>query len=241
MGSVNTTSVADQDKELLDTGLFSDVTVTCGDSEWKLHRAILSTRSDWFRAALCGNFDEAESRIINLHEQNPDIVRILIEWIYIRDRSEPDKAMAYGNEIGRLENSIELLRAADFFCLSDLRLICEEHIQECYKKLLLQLDTIDLIVHDRSTDEELILQTLAKTVKVVYELRLDTFKSCLVGPVVGCHLSALRVPAFRDILNETPQYAVDLLYEIPKQIDQWKRSENPSKKRSKKYYQEENM
>lgn len=44
------------DLKLLESGNFSDVTVTCGNKTWKLHKNILCSRSMWFEKALTGGF-----------------------------------------------------------------------------------------------------------------------------------------------------------------------------------------
>ena len=36
----------------------TDFTVTCGAAEWRLHAAVLATRSPFFRAAVLGDFRE---------------------------------------------------------------------------------------------------------------------------------------------------------------------------------------
>jgi hypothetical protein len=45
-----------KDLELLESGLFADATVTCGEKTWKVHKIILF-RCEWFKKAFSGNFD----------------------------------------------------------------------------------------------------------------------------------------------------------------------------------------
>lgn len=42
---------------LLESGNFSDAEIVCGERSWKCHRAILTSRSTWFRKALSGPFE----------------------------------------------------------------------------------------------------------------------------------------------------------------------------------------
>ncbi len=42
---------------LLQSGLFSDVTVKCGERTWNLHKNILCSRNIWFEKALTGNYE----------------------------------------------------------------------------------------------------------------------------------------------------------------------------------------
>lgn len=41
---------------LLESGIMSDTQVHCGKSIWKVHKAILCVRSQWFKKALTGPF-----------------------------------------------------------------------------------------------------------------------------------------------------------------------------------------
>ncbi|KAK3314183.1 BTB/POZ protein [Apodospora peruviana] len=71
------------DEQLLDSGLFADVVVKCGERTWKLHKNILCTRSKWFDAALNGNFAEANSREISLSDEHgEDAVDWVIRYVY---------------------------------------------------------------------------------------------------------------------------------------------------------------
>ncbi|KAK3343294.1 BTB/POZ protein [Neurospora tetraspora] len=70
------------DEKLLESGLFSDVTVRCGDRTWNLHKNILCSRSIWFEKALTGNFEEAKSGIVNIENFEPEAIDILIRYIY---------------------------------------------------------------------------------------------------------------------------------------------------------------
>lgn len=67
---------------LLRTGLFSDVTVKCGDRTWNLHKNIICSRCDWFKKALTGQFKEASTNVIEINDFEPRLVGWLIEYLY---------------------------------------------------------------------------------------------------------------------------------------------------------------
>lgn len=68
-------------KELLDTGLFSDVTVNVGKKQYELHRTILA-QSPVFQALLSSTMMESKTRIIDLDDINVDAFDNLVEFLY---------------------------------------------------------------------------------------------------------------------------------------------------------------
>lgn len=51
-----TTKTNSNDHRLLETGRFSDFTITCTDRTFKVHKAILYARSSYFRDLLTSDF-----------------------------------------------------------------------------------------------------------------------------------------------------------------------------------------
>ncbi|KAF1848767.1 uncharacterized protein K460DRAFT_384787 [Cucurbitaria berberidis CBS 394.84] len=67
---------------LLDSGAFSDLTVTCGSDSYKVHKNIVCARGDFFARAIRFDGKEAEERIIDLPNDDPTMVKLLIQYMY---------------------------------------------------------------------------------------------------------------------------------------------------------------
>ena len=61
------------------------VHVGSGDDEkaWHLPEKLLKSQSTFFTAALVGSFAEGISKSITLPEDNPDIFKYFVEWLYV--------------------------------------------------------------------------------------------------------------------------------------------------------------
>ncbi|RMZ70588.1 BTB POZ domain containing [Pyrenophora seminiperda CCB06] len=81
------------------------VTIRVGkDSDQKdfiVHESFLTSRSDFFRRAMNGNWDEAKTRIINLPDDKPDIFAYYINFVYTNQMSTATKE---DDEIKKLEH-----------------------------------------------------------------------------------------------------------------------------------------
>lgn len=66
---------------LLETGVFSDFSVICGDHTWKTHKAILC-RTEYFKGAIMRGFKEAQENQISILNFQPFEVGILLRHIY---------------------------------------------------------------------------------------------------------------------------------------------------------------
>ncbi|KAF5723308.1 hypothetical protein FMUND_1942 [Fusarium mundagurra] len=67
---------------LLHSEKFSDMTIICGEHQFKTHRAVVCTQSPFFDKAMSGNFMESKSRSIELPEDDPDVVERFLEFLY---------------------------------------------------------------------------------------------------------------------------------------------------------------
>ncbi|TVY72053.1 Kelch-like protein 30 [Fusarium oxysporum f. sp. cubense] len=61
---------------------FSDMTIICGERQFKIHRAVVCTQSPFFDKAMSGDYMESTSRSIELPEDDPDVVERFLKFLY---------------------------------------------------------------------------------------------------------------------------------------------------------------
>ncbi|KAK5170565.1 uncharacterized protein LTR77_005153 [Saxophila tyrrhenica] len=89
-------------QKMLLTGAYSDLTIHCGEKSWAVHKVLLCSRSDYFKAACRPDaFKEGHDACINLvattdegHEDdlsadNPEAVELMIDLIYRHNYTAP--------------------------------------------------------------------------------------------------------------------------------------------------------
>lgn len=67
---------------LLDDLTFADLIVKCGAYEFKVHRAIVCNRSEYFKKAAVGEFREAQQQVLTFTEDEPALVARFITFLY---------------------------------------------------------------------------------------------------------------------------------------------------------------
>ena len=81
--SVNPTSSLQTGlKTLLDCKLLVDVTVKCGDKEFKAHKAILATQSPVFKAMFKTDNKKKGSSVVDISEADPEVVSEMLSYLY---------------------------------------------------------------------------------------------------------------------------------------------------------------
>ncbi|KAK2925542.1 BTB/POZ domain [Fusarium oxysporum f. sp. vasinfectum] len=67
---------------LLKTGDYCDFVIICGQARHKVHKAIICPRSDFFKAACGSGFKEAQTGEIELPDDDPFAVSMMIQYLY---------------------------------------------------------------------------------------------------------------------------------------------------------------
>ncbi|AEO55662.1 hypothetical protein MYCTH_2299733 [Thermothelomyces thermophilus ATCC 42464] len=71
--------------KLFKEGTYSDLTITCGNDEYKVHKAIICPRSSFFAKACDGLFQEGNTGVVSLPDDDPQAVRLMMHYFYHLD------------------------------------------------------------------------------------------------------------------------------------------------------------
>jgi len=69
-------------ESFLKSGQFSDLTLNCNSRIFKVHRCIVCQQCPFFYKALIGEFKEASSQTIDLHDDDPCILEKMLHYLY---------------------------------------------------------------------------------------------------------------------------------------------------------------
>ena len=91
-----------------------DVTVTCGDASFECNKFMLTARSPVFQSMFIHDMKESQSNVVNIKDIEPKILEEMLRYIHT-------------GEAPNIKNiSSELLAAADFYELDQLKNSCQE-------------------------------------------------------------------------------------------------------------------
>lgn len=110
-------SPCNQYLKLIDTGLYSDVTLVVKDREFKLHKNILASQCPYFESMFRQNFKESIESKVEINDVDSTVFEKVLKFIY-----------AGKLPIGWNENTAELLLVADRFGLEAVVVECEKHL-----------------------------------------------------------------------------------------------------------------
>lgn len=99
---------------LFENPLFSDVTLNCGQRQFKVHKAILASRSCVFAAMFEHGMLECKNNCVDINDVDSDVMCEILRFIYTGKANNIDKMADL------------LLSAADKYALDRLKVLCEE-------------------------------------------------------------------------------------------------------------------
>ena len=94
---------------------YSDTSLIVGDKIFPVHKLVLQSKSDVFKAMFTNDMSEAETGIVNIEEVDPEVIEEMLEYIYT------------GKTEKMAELSTELFQVAHKYHIIDLRAKCEEY------------------------------------------------------------------------------------------------------------------
>ncbi|KAI0184039.1 hypothetical protein EV127DRAFT_351381 [Xylaria flabelliformis] len=77
-----TTELMSSLEKLYYGGEYSDFTISCGQSRYRVHKALVCPQSDFFTAACDGGFKETREGIVDLPDDDPWAVKMMVHYFY---------------------------------------------------------------------------------------------------------------------------------------------------------------
>ncbi|KAH8728872.1 hypothetical protein GQ44DRAFT_737104 [Phaeosphaeriaceae sp. PMI808] len=69
-------------RESLQSGNYSDLTVTCGQDIYKVHKVIVCSRTVFFANAIKFPGKESKEATVDLPEDEPEVIKLLMQYLY---------------------------------------------------------------------------------------------------------------------------------------------------------------
>ncbi|RDI83877.1 hypothetical protein Vi05172_g6279 [Venturia inaequalis] len=181
--------------ELLDSGEYSDMSVTCKQKVFKVHKAVVCTRSNFFRNAMKnGTFKESETGNIDLSDDDPLAVEAVLRFVYQGSYS----SLAKGNKDAMILHA-RVYNLAEMYAIKSLKTMAATELEKL-------------------AETDFKLPALPLAIKEIYEnCQVDdkTLRDIVVRVVLSNYDSLLKPSAgnFESMkLTELGDFAADILH-----------------------------
>ncbi|TID23405.1 Leptomycin B resistance protein pmd1 [Venturia nashicola] len=129
--------------DLLDSGEYSDMSITCKQKVFKVHKAIVCTRSSFFRNAMKnGTFTESESGNIDVSDDDPLAVEAVLRFVYQGSYS----SLAENNKDAMILHT-QVYNLAEMYAIKNLKTVAAAEFEKLAKKDF-KLPTLPLAIKE---------------------------------------------------------------------------------------------
>ncbi|RPA74484.1 hypothetical protein BJ508DRAFT_191841, partial [Ascobolus immersus RN42] len=166
---------------LLKTGQYSDLTIRCGDQEFRVHKAVVCPQSSFFAACTDGGFKESIEGVINLEEDDPDTVSRMVTFMYTNTYFDLDPSIDPSDDsavkAAQLLAHILVYSLADKYAISNLK----SHAQTAFETLLLPdnltkstlLSTAASVYHHTPSTDRTLRDLITARLTLTFDLLAD--------------------------------------------------------------------
>ncbi|KAK8093138.1 uncharacterized protein PG998_014539, partial [Apiospora kogelbergensis] len=157
---------------------YSDLIISCGGTDHRVHRSIVCPRSDFFAAACRNGFNEAKEGKISLSDDDDKAVDFMIYYLYNlnyhpsypREQSENDLERKENNQAGLSEGLQPIYPHGN-------ELIIHTKVYVLAEKYLINgLKALALLKFNEATIEHSTSNALLEATQVAYQSTVETDK-----------------------------------------------------------------
>ncbi|ELQ33847.1 hypothetical protein OOU_Y34scaffold00864g3 [Pyricularia oryzae Y34] len=195
---------------------YSDFMISGDGKDYRVHKAVVCPQSEYFSTA-CRAFKEAETNRIDLQEDDPQAVQLMVCFFYHEDYGVTQNALTkedpreiLGQPIvpqdsSQLDTHIKVHVLADKYCLDKLKALSQTKFRDAAGKYYSSEDFL-------------------QAAREVYKMELQALKAEVVGTFARSHEELLRKEMVRNVLLKVPKLGTDVLLYLnpkPRKFEKW--------------------
>ncbi|RCI10017.1 hypothetical protein L249_8698 [Ophiocordyceps polyrhachis-furcata BCC 54312] len=132
MATANSNSALSALADLMKSEAFSDLTFTCNEHRFKVHKCVVYGQSPVIKAALSHDFEEGRTNVIPMDAFDPDTVRRLVQFFYTGDyrlTALPELEPPLIGSVDSLNMHIKVNSIGDYYGVTKLMSLANDKIK----------------------------------------------------------------------------------------------------------------